>query len=306
MEQGPSANHRSGFVALAGRPNVGKSTLINALLGQMVAAVSPKPQTTRRSQLGILSRPDAQVIFIDTPGLHKPHHKLGALMNIEATQPLEEADLILLLFDASEEPSDEDKRVLAAAQERGGGTPRLAAANKIDLVTGDLRAARLAAYQALAGETEVMPISAATGENLPALEEAIITRLSRGPRYYPDEQITDTYARDLAADLIRAAAMTSLRDEVPYSIAVRIDTFKERETGGAYIEATLFVERESQKGIVIGKGGEMAKRIGSLARQRIEALIGRATYLKLRVKVLPGWRNDVRMLKRFGFRAPPE
>jgi GTP-binding protein Era len=293
------ADHKSGFVAVAGRPNVGKSTLINAYLGQIVAAVSPKPQTTRRRQLGILTTENAQVIFVDTPGIHDPLHKLGETMNTEALISLEDADLILVIFSLRIPPTDDDRRVAERVQEVQQKTPILAALNKMDLVESDALAERREVFEALLPDVEMIPISATSGENRNRLLERIITLLPEGPQYYPQDQITDLYEREIAVDLIRAAALQHLRNEVPHAIAVRIDEYKDRNDHGAYIEATLFVERESQKGIVIGKGGSMLREIGTSARKEIEALTNRKVFLKLRVKVLRNWRNDPKALKRF-------
>lgn len=294
--------HRSGFVALAGRPNVGKSTLINRLLGQPIAAVSPRPQMTRRRQLGILTLPQAQIIFVDTPGLHTPLHKLGEYMNAEAIETLRDADLILAVFDISRPPNREDEQVAEHVRELDGAIPVLALHNKVDLVPADKLQAQQRAFSNLLPDIPAIAGSATRGDGMQDLLTAILERLPEGPRYYSEDTITDTFERDLVADLIRAAALEHLRNEVPHCIAVRIDEYKDREGRGAYIEATLFVERESQKGIVIGKGGEMLKRIGTWARREIEALTGRRVFLRLRVKVLPGWRNNEKTLKRFGFR----
>ncbi len=298
-EPDTSAGYKSGFVAVAGRPNVGKSTLINAYLGQIVAAVSPKPQTTRRRQLGILTTEIAQVIFVDTPGIHEPLHKLGERMNTEALNSLKDADLILLIFSLRIPPTDDDRRVAERIQEYHKKTAILAALNKMDLVEPDALLKRVEAFETLLPDVDMIPLSATLGENRHHLLERIIALLPEGPQYYPQNQITDLHEREIAVDLIRAAALRNLRNEVPHAIAVRIDEYKDRNNHGAYIEATLFVERESQKGIVIGKGGSMLREIGSSARVEIEALTGRKVYLKLRVKVLKNWRNDPNALKRF-------
>ena len=298
--------HKSGFVALAGRPNVGKSTLLNRLMGQQIAAVSPRPQMTRQKQLGILTLPEAQIIFMDTPGLHIPMHKLGEYMNAEAREALRDCDLILMMFDLNYAPSKEDEQVVEIVMSLKEEAELLATLNKVDLVDEAELPKRRDQFLMLIPDIPTITISATNGENLDQLMEAILERLPEGPRFYAKETITDTYERDIAADMIRAAALEYLREEVPYSIAVRIDTYTEREQHGAYIEATIFVERESQKGIVIGQGGKMLKRIGTWARQAIESATGRKVYLRLRVKVLPGWRNDENSLRKFGFSAEPE
>ncbi len=295
---------KAGFVAVAGRPNVGKSTLINALLGQKVAAVSPKPQTTRKRQLGILTLPDrGQIIFVDTPGIHKPQHELGRALNREAQEALDDADVVLFLVDGSQLPHTEDRLVAENIRRLASNKPVLLAMNKVDLVSEEDRPAREALYRQLYPEAVFLAISALTGENLHTLIDLLLDRLPESPPYYDEEQITDLYEREIAADLIREAALHFLHDEVPHAIAVRIDEYKERGEDGAYIAATLFVERDSQKAIVIGKGGSMIKKIGTMARQAIEAMSGRKVYLDLRVKVHKNWRNDPAMLMRFGYPA---
>jgi GTP-binding protein Era len=294
--------HRSGFVAVGGRPSVGKSTLVNAFLGQAVAPVSPRPQTTRRRQLGILTLPAAQVIFVDTPGIHQPRHKLGERMNAAAEAAFRDADVLLAIFDLTRPPTPEDERVADTIRAIHPVPPTLMALNKLDAAPAGRLAHRRAAFHSLLPEAEVFPISAARGDGRDELLTRIVALLPLGPRYYPEEDITDSYEREIAADLIRAAAMRLLRDEVPHGILVLVDEFKERNGGGAYIAATLLVERESHKGIVIGKGGAMLRRIGTEARKEIEALLGRRVFLETRVKVQAGWRDDERALKRFGFK----
>lgn len=285
-----------------GRPNVGKSTLINTLLGTKVAAVSPWPQTTRKQQMGILTLENAQIIFVDTPGVHRPHHKLGEHMNEEAASVLEECDLALLIVDVSQEPNEEDHMLVDLLREIKRSIPMILALNKADLVDDvSLQSTRQTYQELFPQPIEDIPISATRGDNLDLLVDEIIQRLPEGPPFFPEDQITDVYERDIAADLIREAVLDHLRDEVPHSVAVRIDEFKERNHQGAYIAATLFVERDSQKGIVIGQGGSMLKKIGTAARQEIEAMSGRKIYLKLRVKVRKNWRNDESSLHLFGF-----
>lgn len=293
--------YKSGFVAVMGKPNVGKSTLVNALLGQKVAAVSPRPQTTRKRQMGILSLENAQVIFVDTPGVHKPHYKLGEAMNKEAGDTLEDCDLILFVADASQTPDEEDRMLAGLIQSLERPIPVLLAANKIDQVPAEELSARQDAYQELTPEAIPIAISARRGDNLDELLGEILSHLPEGQPFFPEGQVTDLYEREIAADLIREAALHLLRNEVPHGVAIRIDQFTERNEHGAYIEATVFVEKESHKGIVIGQGGAMLKQIGTTARQEIEAMSGRKVYLRLRVKVRKNWRNDEKVLRWFGY-----
>jgi GTP-binding protein Era len=282
---------------------VGKSTLINALLGQKVAAVSPKAQTTRRRQFGILTTDNAQIVFVDTPGIHNPRHKLGVFLNQEAEDALPGVDVVVFLVDVSTEPTDEDKWIAARLSRLARRTPLVLAPNKIDLIPAEALTPRLEAYQALVPkDAQMVPLSATTGEGLESLLAALMEHIpSRKPEYEP-EQITDLYEREIAAELIREACLQNLRDEVPHGVAVRVDEFTERGDEGAYIAATIFVERESQKGIAIGRGGEMLKRIGTAARHEIEEMSGRKVFLELRVKVLKEWRKDEKAMKRFGYK----
>lgn len=295
---------RAGFVAVMGRPNVGKSTLINALIGQKIAAVSPRPQTTRQTQFGILTTPDTQIVFVDTPGLHKPHHKLGQYMNQNAAEALEEADLVLFIVDGSQVPPDEEDLILIQLlAETESPPPVILAINKIDRLSTDAQAESQQAYLAHIPQATPVLVSATRGDHLDDLLAMLSERLPEGMPFYPPDQVTDLYEREIAADLVRAAGLLHLRDEVPHALAIRIDEFTERGDSGVYIAATIFVERDSQKGIVIGQGGKMLKRIGTTARREIESMSGRKAFLKLRVKVRKNWRNDEKALSRFGFQS---
>lgn len=296
-----SKNFRAGYGALVGRPNVGKSTLMNALLGQKVAAVSPRPQTTRLRQLGILTLDNAQVIFMDTPGMHLPVHKLGEYMNQVAEDSLRDADVILWLVDASAPPTEEDRRVAARLMALKHQPPILLVLNKIDVVNAGVLAEREGLFQALLPQGKSITVSAVTGQNCEVLLQQILALLPEGAPFFSEDQVTDFYERDIAAELIREAALNHLRDEIPHGMAVRIDEFTERSNGSAYIHATLLVERETHKGIVIGKNGEMLKKIGSTARGEIESMSGRKVFLELKVKVNANWRNRPDALRWLGY-----
>jgi len=293
---------RSGFIAILGKPNVGKSTLVNALLGQKIAAVSPRPQTTRRRQLGILTLPDAQLVFVDTPGVHAPKHKLGQFFNQEAEEALDGVDAVLFLVDASLEPDEEDRRAAGLLQALRRRPSLILGLNKIDKVPAAALETVKSMYQVLVPDAPALAFSAASRRGLKELLEALTARLPVRPAEYPEEQITDLYEREIAAELIREAALVFLRDEVPHALAVRLDEFSERENGNAYIAATLLVEHDSQKGIVIGEKAAMLKKIGSAARMEIEAMSGRKVFLELRVKVDKNWRDDENALRRLGYK----
>jgi GTP-binding protein Era len=304
-------DHRSGFVAVVGKPNVGKSTLMNAYLGQKIAIVSPKPQTTRNQLLGILTlerdrgdAADAQIVFVDTPGIHQPHHKLGEYMVDAAVRAIPDADVILFLVDVSRPPGNEDRQIANILTERSR-EPVLLALNKVDLLDSPgLAEDRVRLYQAMGEYADTIRISALHGDNLEHLLSATIERLPLGPRYYPEDQVTDQQLRFMAAELVREQVLRYMRQEIPYSVAVIVDQFKERSSDLTYISANIFVERETQKGMILGQEGKMIKRIGRDARREIEKLLGTRVYLELWVKVRKKWRKDEKELRRLGYALP--
>lgn len=294
---------RSGYVALIGRPNVGRSSLINALLGERLAPTSPVPQTTRRRLLGIMTEDDFQIVFVDTPGLHQAKLRLSQMMLQDARASLVDADVVLVVVDSAREPGEEDR--LAQSYAAAAGAPQLLVLNKIDLVTGgnalpDYRAA----HRAECPDLPAVDVSALTGDGLDTLMAALLERLPEGPPFFPADQVSDVMERDVAAELIREAALRRLSEELPHAIAVRVDDWKDRPGGLVYIHAHLYVERDSQKGMVIGRGGRMLRSIGALAREGIEHWLGQRVYLELEVRVLKGWRKNPRMLRYLGFQPP--
>lgn len=297
---------RSGFICVVGRPNVGKSTLINLLLGQKIAAVSPRPQTTQRVQLGILSDDDSQMIFMDTPGIHKPLSKLGEVMNQAAIDTISDADCVMWIVDISVKPNREDE--IAAQRITAGSKAEnvVMVLNKCDLVKPTQLEENGNFYKKLLPDAKRMAVSCRSGAGIPELVAELKSRLPEGPAYYDPEQITDLYEREIAADLIRESLLKNLDDEIPHSIAVRIDEYKDRTETNSYINATLLLDRESHKGIVIGKNGEMIKKIGQDARREIEKLTERKIYLELRVKVMKNWRDNENLLLQLGIKRPED
>lgn len=294
MPEGP---HRSGFVALVGRPNVGKSTLLNALLGQKVAIVSPKPQTTRTAIRGILTRPDAQIVFVDTPGIHAPRNRLGAYMVKQARRAIPDADVVCMVVDITRPPGSLDERI--AALVRKASARRILVLNKIDLRT-KRGSDNLQAYRALAPWDMEVAVSALRGHGLDALVDEIVRLLPEGPPLYPEEQVTDLSEREIAAELVREQVLRYTQHEVPHSVAVEIEEWEEKENV-TYLRMTILVERETQKAILIGAGGSMLKKIGSGARQAIEAMLERPIYLDLWVKAREHWRDDPSALRWLGY-----
>jgi GTP-binding protein Era len=297
---------KSGFISIIGHPNVGKSTLVNAFLGQKIAAVTPKAQTTRRRQMGILSTDEYQLVFLDTPGIHNPHHKLGEFLNQEAEEAMQSVDAILWLVDASEGPTEDDQRIAATLAQIKKRAPLFVGINKVDLIDPAQIPVKIAAYSELAADAQVYPFSATRGEGRNELLAALIANLPIREPEFDEGQVTDFYEREIAAELVREACLIHLRNEVPHGVNVRIDEFIERGEKGAHISATVFVERDSQKGIMIGEGGGMLKKIGTTARQEIESMSGRKIFLELRVKVEKDWRDDESALRRFGYKIEPK
>jgi GTP-binding protein Era len=295
--------YRSGFVAVVGRPNVGKSTLINSYVGQKVAIVSPKPQTTRRRLRGILTLPAAQVVFVDTPGIHEPRHRLGEYMVETAVRAIPDADLVLFMVDVSSPPGKQDQRLAGLIEERISG-PCILVMNKADLISPGEEAERREAYLGLAGFQEAILISATEGRNRDQLLDQILRHLPLGPQFYPPDQITDQSLRFMAGELIREQVLNYLHQEVPHWVAVVVEEFQERREDMTYIEATVYVAKESQKGIVIGERGKMLKSIGQAARKEIEELVGSRVYLELWVKVRKRWLHDKGALRYLGYVLP--
>ena len=293
--------HYSGFAAIVGRPNVGKSTLTNGLIGEKIAIMSDRPQTTRNKIMCILNTDNAQIMFLDTPGIHKPHHKLGEYMVRTAESTLKEVDVILIVIDVSEKRGAGENYILELLQKVK--TPVILVANKIDKLQDKSKLFNIInEYTALYNFAAVVPVSALEDKEFPGLVEEITKHLPEGPDYFPDDMITDQPERVIAAEMIREKVLRSTRDEVPHSIAVEVDEFKVRENEDVYIRATIFVERESQKGIVIGAKGSLLKKIGQQARKDIEALLGCKVFLELWVKVKADWRNKDKALKQFGYK----
>jgi GTP-binding protein Era len=293
---------KSGFVSLIGRPNAGKSTLLNALVGQKVAIVADKPQTTRTSIQGVATSPEAQIVFVDTPGIHKADSPLNKRLMDTVRASLEERDLLLFVVDAARTFSDEDRHSLDVVR-RTSGTPVLLVLNKIDLVKEKARLLPLLEeYRRLYDFAEYLPVSAARGRGLDDLRKAIITRLPEGPAYFPEDHVTDQPERFLAAELIREKVVRATHQEVPHSVAVMVDRWEESPTL-TRIYATIRVERDGQKAIVIGTKGAMLKKIGTLAREEMERIFGVKIYLDLHVRVQPGWREKSAFLNALDWRT---
>lgn len=289
---------RSGFISIIGRPNAGKSTLLNGILGEKISIVSPKPQTTRNIIRGIKNLEGCQMVFIDTPGIHKGKGLLNEFMVREATSALRDVDAIVYLVEADRKISEDDRFIISSL--KGAGCPIVLGINKIDKIDRREILPLIAEYSALLPFKEVVPISALTGDGVNLLVDILAALLPEGPKYFPDDVLTDVPERFIAAEIIREKVFRFTKEEVPYSVAVVIDKFHEKKEIIS-ISATINVERESQKGIVIGKGGLMLKRIGTAAREDIERLLGSKVFLELFVKVQQEWTKKPGALKEFGY-----
>lgn len=290
---------KSGFVAIIGRPNAGKSTLLNQLMERKLAIISDKPQTTRNRITGILTTNEAQMIFLDTPGIHKPKHKLGKYMVDIAQGTLQEVDLIYYMVDASAKFGAGEQYILE--QLARVNTPVFLLLNKIDILNPEDILENIAQWQTRGEFAEVFPVSALKGENTDQLMAKTIDYLPEGPRYYPEDAITDQPEQIVIGELIREKILQLTREEIPHSVAVVVDMMENRSKDNIYIGATIYIERKSQKGIIIGKGGSLLKQIGSEARKDIEFLLGNKVFLDLWVKVREDWRNKEGILRNLGY-----
>jgi len=296
MKQG----YKSGFVAIVGRPNVGKSTLMNQAIGQKIAIMSDKPQTTRNKIHGVYTTEEMQIVFLDTPGIHKPFSKLGDYMVKAAISALEEVDAVLFLIDVTEELGGGDRFI--AERLRQVKTPVILVLNKIDKVHPEALLPVIENYRKLHDFAEIIPVSALQGNNVQGLLEQLGKYLEEGPMYYPADQVTDHPEQFVCAELIREKILQLTREEIPHSVAVEIESMSRGDNGVVNIGAVIYVERDSQKGIVIGKQGALLREVGKLARQDMERLLGSKIFLELWVKVKKDWRNRESVLKSLGFR----
>lgn len=292
-------NYRSGFVAIVGRPNVGKSTFLNRVVGQKIAIMSDKAQTTRNKIQGVYTTDEAQVVFIDTPGIHKPQNKLGDFMMDSALSALKEVDAVLFMVNATERRGAGDNFIIDRLKDVH--KPIYLLINKIDEITPDDVMAIIEQYKNALSFKEVFPISALQGNNVPELLTSLIKELPNGPQYYPKDQVTDHPERFVISELIREKVLQMTRQEIPHSTAVYIESIKKQDEV-LHIQATIIVERDGQKAIVIGKGGSMLKKIGTLARKDIENMMGNKVYLELWVKVEAHWRDKANLLNSYGYK----
>ena len=293
-------NFKSGYVAIVGKPNVGKSTLINDFLGCKLSIVTPKPQTTRQKIMGVLTKEDYQIVFYDTPGIMEPKYELQKYMVKEALEAAEDADVVLMMAEPFEPPAEKDKDLFEKLFHLN--IPVILAINKVDLVEKDSLIPILSAYSEQFKFAEIVPISALKGTNLDLMLTLIVKYLPEGEPFYPEDYMTDYNERFLASEIIREKVFEFYGEEIPYSTTVEIEEFKEREAGKDFIKAIIFVERDSQKGIIIRENGKAIKRVGVIAREEIEKQIGRKVYLELWVKVMEKWRKDKKKMYKLGYK----
>ncbi len=299
-ERTPAEAFKSGFVALVGRPNAGKSTLLNRLVGEKLAIVSDKPQTTRNRIIGVRNYSNGQVVFVDTPGVHRPLHRLNVRMLDTALDALNEVDLVTVVVDASEPPGGGDRFLMDVV--RRVRAPRVLALNKVDAIRKEALLPSIERYDRDVGFADIVPISALTGENVRRLEDVLLSHLPQGEALYPDDFLTDQPERFFVAETIREQVLQHTRAELPFASAVVVDRYEEPATPGGLLRlyCTILVERESQKPIVVGKGGAMIKAIGTAARHELERFFDAKVFLDLRVKVRSDWREDERVLDELG------
>ena len=291
---------KSGYVAIVGKPNVGKSTLINDFLGCKLSIVTPKPQTTRKKIMGVLTKEEYQIVFYDTPGIMEPKYELQKYMVKEAYEAIEDADVILMMAEPFEPPAVKDEELFEKLSHLN--IPVILAINKVDLVEKDSLIPILSAYDKRFKFAEIVPISALKGTNLDLMLNLVVKYLPEGEPFYPEDYMTDYNERFLASEIIREKVFEFYGEEIPYSTTVEIEEFKEREAGKDFIKAIIYVERDSQKGIIIGENGKAIKRVGVIAREEIEKQIGRKVFLELWVKVMEKWRKDKKKMYKLGYK----
>ena len=291
---------KSGYVAIVGKPNVGKSTLINDFLGCKLSIVTPKPQTTRKKIMGVLTKEEYQIVFYDTPGVMEPRYELQKYMVKEAFDAIEDADVVLMMAEPFEPPTEWDKEILKKLSQVN--TPVILAINKIDLIEKDNLIPIISAYDKQFKFAEIVPISALKGTNLDLMLSLIVKYLPEGEPFYPEDYMTNYNERFLASEIIREKVFEFYGEEIPYSTTVEIEELKEREAGKDFIKAIIYVERDSQKGIIIGENGKAIKRVGVIAREEIERQIGRKVFLELWVKVMEKWRKDKKKMYKLGYK----
>ncbi|EGD47165.1 GTP-binding protein Era [Ruminiclostridium papyrosolvens DSM 2782] len=294
-------SYKSGFVSVIGRPNVGKSTLLNTITGQKIAIMSDKPQTTRNTIRGVITNKECQLILIDTPGIHKPKTKLGEYMVNVASETIKEVDLVLFLVEANAQPGAQDINIIQ--QLKQVKTPVFLILNKVDLVSKEKLLAIIDSYSKLMNFKAIIPISALKNDGIDIILKEALDLIPEGPQFFSEDMLTDQPEKVIAAEMIREKVLLNLDDEVPHGVGVEVTSFKEREDGLINIQATIYCEKSTHKGIIIGKQGSMLKKIGSAARYEIERLLDTKIFLELWVKVKPDWRNSDNMLKTLGYKT---